>query len=442
MKFDIDKLQQALQPLQLRESFLLGLSGGMDSVVLLSAVAELKDSGGLVGDLRVIHINHGLHSEADRWQNFCQQLCLDRQIEFHCARVNLKSAGELAGIESKARTERYRVFEATMKPGEVLLLAHHLDDQLETLLFRLNRGSSLKGLAAIPQHRHFASGEIFRPLLNFSRAELLQYAQQQKLEWVEDDSNKDIEFDRNFLRREILPAIESRWPNYRSSWQKSLQLITEADALLDELAESDIESLRDNNPSAISVTGLCSLSKARQRNLLCRWIEQAGLADLGWNQLHHLVEEFIPQAGSEGLLAVDGYEIGKFNNLLYLVKPMPTPQESKNWSPLENAKFVVEGSGVLKAREVPGRGMSKRLADSLEVRFRQGGESCRLKGRPSKSLKKLMQEAQIEPWWRDRLPLIYRDNELLCIPGIGVCATAAAKPGEAGIELEWEPAVG
>ncbi len=440
MKFDTDKLQQLLLPLQGRDSFLLGLSGGMDSVVLLHAMSELFSRGLLSGNLRAIHINHGLQDAASRWQSFCEQLCAARQIEFHCASVNINSDGQISGLESKARAERYRVFEGALQAGEVLLLAHHLDDQLETLLFRLNRGSSLKGLAAIPQQRQLGAGEIFRPLLDFTRDELLTFAQAQKLEWVEDGSNEDIQFDRNLLRQEILPAIEARWPGYRSSWQKSLQLITEANSLLEELAKSDLEALQEESSPALSITGLLQLSQARQRNLLCAWVEQQGLPDLGWNQLHHLVNEFIPQAGSEGLLAAEGYEIGKFNKLLYLVKTLAIPVASKNWSPLENEKIELEGSGILKAREVAGQGLSKRFAESVEVRFRQGGESCRLKGRPSKSLKKIMQEAQIEPWWRDRMPLIYRDEELLCIPGIGVCEEAAAGAGEAGLELEWEPA--
>ncbi len=412
----------------------------MDSIVLLSAMQKLCASSFPEATVRAVHVNHGLQGEADQWQKFCASTCSNFGIELHCEKIDLGSDSNISsGIENRAREARYRVFESQLQADEVLLLAHHLDDQLETLLFRLNRGASLKGLAAIPQRRQFAAGELFRPLLELKRSELHDYAIAERLEWIDDASNQDIQFDRNYLRQEILPAIETRWPNYRLSWHKSQQLIAEANEMLADLAISDLDKLQTTSSETISIEGLKQLSQARQRNAIRYWIERAGLPDLGWNSLQQLVNEFAAsEKSAEGVFAVDGYSVGRFQDQLYLLVNQPTSPESLSWLPLDSPEITIQGSGRLKAKEVSGRGLAKHLLDCLDIRFRQGSESCQLQGRPTKSLKKLLQEASIEPWWRDRIPLIYRDNELICIPGIGIAETAAAADGEPGFELSWE----
>ena len=439
MKFDLEYLQHSLAPLAQQHSLLVGLSGGMDSVVLLYGMCRVAEESLSLGAIRAIHVNHGLQAEADQWQIFCESLCNDLGVPLHCEKVEIKSHNSPdLSIENIARKARYGVFESQLKDGEVLILGHHLDDQLETLLFRLNRGAGLKGLTAIPKKRDLAKGEIYRPLLEVGRKELQRFAEAHNLQWIKDQSNQDTSFDRNFLRNEILPIIESRWPNYRSSWGKSLQLIREANEMLRELADSDLSSLLTKDKSVISIIELGELSEARQRNVFRFWIEKSGLPDPGWNLLQRMVCEFATlDKQGEAVIAASGFSLRRYRDSLYLLKEQANPPESLNWIPQEKPEIEIEGCGTLAAREVIGGGLAKSQADSFDSRFRKGGESCRLLGRPSKSLKKLLQEANIEPWWRERIPLIYRNNELVCIPGIGVAETSAAAPNEPGIEFQW-----
>ena len=265
MKFDLEYLQRSLTSLAQQPSLLVGLSGGMDSVVLLYGMCKVAEESLSLGAIRALHVNHGLQAEADQWQNFCESLCNDLGVPLHCEKVEIErhKSPDLS-IENIARKARYGVFESQLQDGEVLILGHHLDDQLETLLFRLNRGAGLKGLTAIPKKRDLAKGEIYRPLLEVGRKELQRFAEEHNLQWIKDLSNQDTSFDRNFLRNEILPVIESRWPNYRSSWGKSLQLIREANGMLQELADSDLSSLLKEDKSVISIIELVELSEARQ----------------------------------------------------------------------------------------------------------------------------------------------------------------------------------
>ena len=441
MKFDLDYLFQALEPFTSGQAFMLGFSGGIDSVVLLNAIKQLILDKRLEVTLRAMHVDHGLQPHSRRDHEFCARFCEEHEVTFidHSLGLNARESPKY-GIENLAREARYQAFESQLQKNEVLLLAHHLDDQLETLLFRLNRGANLKGLIGIPKRRKFAAGEIFRPLLEVTRRDLLKYAKQRGLRWVEDKSNKDVQFDRNFLRHKVMPAIESRWPRYRSSWHKSLQLLDEAHVMLRDLAEADLKQLRFEGSHVISINSLRKHSKARQRNLICHWIELLGLPALSWNRLHKLVDEFIAtNSEAGGLVVEDGYQIGRFRNRLYVLTLQPLPASNQQWLPGKNSKITIKGSGTLIGRNTVGCGITNSLVDRLEVRFRQGGEACRLQGRPKKTLKKLLHEARMEPWWRDRIPLIYSDNELICIPGIGVCEGAAAAPSEHGIEVIWKP---
>jgi tRNA(Ile)-lysidine synthase len=440
MKFEFAVLEQALAPINNCKSVVVGLSGGMDSMVLLHGLLNLKEQGKASFEVRAVHVNHGLQTEADEWQEFCEQACAKLEVDLYCEKVQIaKSDNDTVAIESKARLARYKVFEAQLQDDEALLLAHHLDDQLETLVFRLNRGASVKGLSAIPQRRSFKNGFIFRPLLHVDRVALQKFAEVENLQWVEDLSNQDLQFDRNYIRHEILPAIESRWPEYRLSWSKSLLLVSEASEMLDELADLDLEHLQSNEPTILSIVRLQLLSSSRQRNVIRRWLEKLGLPDLGWNRLHHFASEFVvTDKQSDSSLTIEGNTFACYQDHLYLLPKLGAPQESVVWQVNDSAELELVNNGSLLAKEVSTGGLARSFSDKIEIRFRQGGESCRLVGRPTKSLKKILQEAHIEPWLRDRVPLLYRDEELICIPGIGVCEHAAVKSGETGIEVIWQ----
>lgn len=441
MNLDSDSLLRKLEPFLSSKSFVLGLSGGMDSIVLLSLLNKLANKNQIKSSLRAIHVNHHLHKDSDIWQKFCESICDRLGVDLYCESVDLTNEAEIvSSLENRARELRYGVFESQLATNEMLLLAHHQDDQMETLLFRLMRGSSLQGLSAIPAYRKLAKSSLLRPLLDVPRSALMSYAEKEELEWIEDDSNSDTKFDRNFLRHEILPLVEARWPSYRAGWQKSLRLISEANSMLEELAVTDLAAVSTKKATVLSIDQMLKISQARQRNLISFWIKENYLPDLGWHRLQQLVTEFLTaESEREGILEADGYSLGRYRQRLYLLDSVPMPEQCLDWQPIETPKLSIPGSGKLLTQEVIGKGIALDQADSLEVRFREGGESCRVKGRPTKSLKKLFQEAHIEPWWRDRLPLIYRGEQLVCIPSIGVSELAAAENGKPGLDFHWEP---
>ena len=214
MKFSADQLarilEQRLAGQPLPSSYLIAYSGGMDSHVLLVALAELSSSRPNFPALRAVHVHHGLSPYADDWADHCQSICQNLGVELVVHWVEV--ASHQASLERAARVARYQVFESVLKPGEILLQGHHQDDQAETLLLRLLRGTGVDGAKAIPAQRRLGAGEVFRPLLDFSREQLAQYARHQQLQWIEDESNQDTGFDRNYLRHQVLPLLQQRWP--------------------------------------------------------------------------------------------------------------------------------------------------------------------------------------------------------------------------------------
>lgn len=447
MSFNLDNLHSSLQPMPTCKSAMLALSGGMDSVVLLHGLGELSKQGRLDFDLRAMHVNHGLQQEADQWQQHCEVLCRQLAIPFLSERVELGSgdAAPLASLENAARLARYAAFAAQLQTGEALLLAHHRDDQMETLLLRLMRGSGSRGMGGMPRTRALGAGFLYRPLLDFDRSALQDYAQQQRLKWIDDKSNQDTRFDRNYCRHRLLPGIEERWPGYRDSWSKSAILAAEAEVLLQELAAIDLQTIATERDAAVNVTELQCLSAARQRNVLRHWLQRLGLPEFGWNQLQQLSNEVIAaDPGGSASIGGEGFQLTRYKNYLYALQQIPAVDVSQqlDWNPVACAELELPANGSLLAKPVAGEGLRLATDFRLSIRYRSGGESCRLPGRPNKSVKKLLQENQVEPWYRDRLPLLYVGQELACIPGIGVCEAHAAQPGESGIVVDWSrPAI-
>ena len=210
----------------------VGLSGGLDSTALLNLLVELREARA-IPPLGAIHINHQLHPDSNRWAERCAALCERLDVEFECRRVDVTDSGE--GPEASARAARYGVFESLLAPGELLLLAHHLDDQVETFFLRLMRGAGARGLAGMPETRVLGAGALARPLLPVARAELEAYARDCGLDWIEDSSNRDLALDRNFLRQRVLPLLEERWSGYRLSVARSMDALADAERALIEV---------------------------------------------------------------------------------------------------------------------------------------------------------------------------------------------------------------
>jgi len=286
-------------------------------------------------------------------------------------------------------------------------------------------------------------GRLVRPLLEIDREELLEYAEAAKLSWVEDSSNEDESFDRNYCRHTLLPLIEARWPGYRESWSKSAVLARESEALLQELAAIDLADIATESRSVVSRDKLLALSATRRRNVLRFWLEGLGVEELGWHQLHQLSDEVIPSSTASVLIG--GCQLHCYRETLHALAAtaLETEVASEDLSGLSPlltmpSEVALTNNGSLGFTEALGAGVAMDKLGAMTIRYRQGGEACRLLGRPNKSLKKILQEVERQPWLRSRIPLLYSGDELAYIPGIGVSEAWAAKDGEAGCLIDWQ----
>lgn len=414
--------------------YIVALSGGLDSTVLLHALASLRDAGSLNADLAAVHINHQLSDMAMEWQAFCVDTCHQWQVPLTTLEVSVSANGSL---EAAARAARFSAFRDLVQSGDSLLLAHHLDDQIETSLYRLLRGAGPHGLSGIPRVRGLGEATLWRPLLDVSSAELHTYAVAKRLKWREDESNQDDRHDRNFLRQHVFPVLEARWPDYRASWQKSLNLMVESNGLQRDLADQDLISLISPR-GGLFLIRLEQLNPARQRNAIRRWAKRLGLPTLGWRVTHQLVDEFLTASGTGSSFDLNDCLIFRHDGELFAVrKGFANAPDPTSFGATDRSVEMGPGNGRLFISPLSGDVISKRL-QYFTVRYRTGGEALKLPGRPTKSLKDLLHEAGVPPWQRQLLPLIYAEKELIYVPGIGVAESHQAEPGDLGLYIQWQ----
>lgn len=398
----------------------IACSGGVDSLVLLHACHQLVQEN-IKLNLHVIHINHGLSLHAEAWQTHVEKICRTWQIPFHAEKIKIERAsGE--SLEDQARQARYAVFKSYIKENDLLLTAHHQDDQAETLFLQLLRGAGVLGLAAIHEIMPFSIARLGRPLLTISRQDILTYAKQNNLQWVEDESNQNENFSRNFLRNTIFPQLENRWLQAKIKFAQSANYLQEANELLNELAASDLEKINESDKKILPITYLKTLTPARLNNLLRYWIKQNGFALPSQKVLAAIVDEVIhARVDAEPLVKWEQAEIRRYQDKLYLLEPLAEFDSSISLAWDIAKPLTLPGNlGVLHA-ESSMQGVKIEASDQVEIRFRQGGEACYLPHRAGKhTLKKLFQEWQIPPWLRDRIPLLYINNQLAAVVGYAV----------------------
>ncbi|HRE54378.1 MAG TPA: tRNA lysidine(34) synthetase TilS [Candidatus Competibacter sp.] len=417
---------------------IVGYSGGLDSHVLLHLLARHRD---LWPDrsLKAIYVDHGLQAASAGWSRHCARVCQALQVPFQVLRVDASpDAGE--SPEAAARRARYGALAAELEADAALLTAHHQDDQAETLLLQLLRGAGPRGLAAMPASARLGSGWLLRPLLEVGRAELSAYARAHHLQWIEDQSNADPAFDRNYLRHLIMPLLDERWPAAARNLARSARLCAETIDWLDAEAEADLAQAATARADALSIPALRALREIRQRNLVRYWLRQLGLPVPDHRHLQHILHDHLT-SGRDRRPCVrwPGGEIRRFRDRLHAMPPLsphdassvltwrPEPQ---GWPPLD-----LPALGQLRMQQTIGAGLrADRLGDRpLTVRFRTGGERFQPAGRRhGQELKKLLLEAGIPPWERDRLPLLYEGGSLLAVVGLGIAAERAAAAGEIG----------
>lgn len=416
----------------------LGLSGGIDSVVLLSVLLELAPT--LQFSLRAVHVNHGISPNAGRWAEFCAELCGRSNIPFQQESVDITPYRDL-GLEGAARRVRYQAFARV--DADFIVLAQHRDDQAETLLLRLLRGAGPRGLASMSPLRSFsgARARLLRPLLGISRAEIEIYARSRGLEWIEDESNADTHRRRNFLRHEVFPLLERQFPAASATIARAAGHLAETRELLNAMAQTDLESC---GGTALDIGVLRRLGEARAKNLLRYWCETQSIQPLSAARITELLRQ-LRESGSDSRvsLAGPGWVLLRYREKLHLEPAAKAVGRdfSETWDG-GNALPLLALGGVLKFKPEEGRGLSlaKLRADPVTVRVRRGGERLRLDHRrPRRTLKNLFQERSVPPWVRDRLPLVFCGEELVSAPGIGDACEFRATPGEAGLIVTWEP---
>ena len=417
------------------------LSGGVDSVALLFALRSLQDSLGF--GLAALHVNHGLSPNADHWQAHCSALCGSLSVPLAIHRVRVRR-DDPRGLEAAARDARYRVFASA--DADCLVLAHHQGDQAETLLHRLVRGAGVRGAAAMASESLLV-GEgglpirLLRPLLAFPKVCLEQFAREQGGEWVTDESNGDLRHARNFLRAEILPRLNERFPGADKALCRATQIFGEVEGLLVELAKIDLASARIGDSLVIDKLG--SLGEPRGRNLLRYLLDQfVGLPP----EMDRLCEAYrqVLQARPDRAFEVrfGGVRLVRFDGHLYFLRASDIKATSDwHWAGEER---VTWGAGVIEFVPACGEGLSLcRIKNGgLFVRCRQGGERISIvKSRPRRSIKQLFSEYRVPPWQRAGMPLVWCDEVLVAVGDLAIDPDFVCKPGEPGLKVCWYPSV-
>jgi tRNA(Ile)-lysidine synthase len=429
-------LQPLLSSLRSRRSLLVAFSGGLDSTVLLHQLVTLRDSAARELHLRAVHIHHGISVYADEWAAHCEQICQRWGVAFEAVKVKLTDDGQ--GIEAQARAARYQALSAALLPGEVLLTAQHLDDQCETFLLALKRGSGPAGLAAMPEELDFSNTKLLRPLLKKTREELEQWAAAHRLSWIEDDSNQDDRYDRNFLRLRVLPELQQRWPHFSRSVARSAELCGEQEALLDELLAEEFHSLLKDD-GALLIAPLARMSDIRRAALLRRWFTHHQAAMPSRSALQRVWTEIaVSREDANPRLKLGDFEVRRFQNALHWVSATGGQGDRVlSWPAPYPPLQLPDGLGVLTLADRGNAVRAPRQDEPVSIRFKASGLLHIVGRERGRSLKKIWQELQIPSWRRNTTPLVFYGEQLITAPGIFVTREGQATE-ESCWHIDWQ----
>lgn len=419
-----------LAPWRTASTWRIAFSGGLDSTVLLHLLAHLAKTESLPA-LSAIHVHHGLQAAADAWPEHCRSVCDALGVPLEVVRVQVQPG---ASPERAARDARYGAFIDATHTNDVLLTAQHRDDQAETLLFRLLRGAGVRGLSGMPGERVLGPGHLLRPLLEVTRAELEAYAALHQLSWIEDPSNEDRQFSRNYLRHQVFPVLTERWPQAQATMARSAAHLREAQELLDELAQIDlVEAGSCSNfdwlgLQSLNLAVLEKLSAARQRNVLSYWLKtRTRLPDSdhwsGWEDLRDATGDASPiwRLAEGELHRASG-------RIWWLSGPwLRTPPVAGRWADPTLPLSLLDNGQLSMTGQVPD--------GPLHIRYREGGEIMRLPERGHRDLKRLLNERGVPLFARGRLPLLYCGEQLLAVAGLQGLNGSVRD----GWNLHWQP---
>jgi tRNA(Ile)-lysidine synthase len=416
----------------------VALSGGLDSACLATALAQVRPWRGL--SLRAIHVDHGLQPAAPAFRAACSALCLRLEVPLDLAEVVVATDG--LSVEAAAREARYREFARKLRAGECLLTAHHAADQAETLLLQLLRGAGLKGLAGMPWCRPLGAGWHLRPLLDTPKPELVRFATEHGVDAVSDPMNHDLRFDRAFLRSQLWPLIEGRWPGATTALTRAAHHLADAQALLDQAAERALGKLTDGN--GLHVTGLRVLGSAERLNAVRHWLAEAGVTPPSTARLTEALRQ-ICDAGDDRLPCVvwGEHALRRYRGRVFVTPAChPKIDAVREW-PVDpgSTLFLGDGLGTLSFAPQAGGLDASRLPPSLEVRRRCGGESLKPRRRArTTSVQHLCQSRGVLPWMRDALPLLFAGDALIAVGDLWQDARWCVPQHAMGLGVTWENA--
>jgi tRNA(Ile)-lysidine synthase len=441
-----------------KKSLLIAYSGGIDSQVLLHCLASLKQQQLINTDIRVCHINHGLSKNAQKWQKFAKAQCLQLNFPLEIIAVNVQAQPQKS-LEALARDARYNALKSVAQQNDLIVTGHHIDDQAETFLLALKRGSGLKGLSAMQSEIKFGQQCLVRPLLNISRADIEAYAKAHQLIWIEDESNNDDRFDRNFLRHQIFPLLNERWSSFNKTLARSADHCLEAQQLLDELAEQDLAICSANSVSTLAntlkVSALLELSQARLNNLLRYFLSLHQVLMPSSQQLQQICWQLSAEIDKSPVVQLADCCLRRFKGELYLTpiyQDISLWQQQVNIGDLVNDKrlnlnlpdnlarltFVMQKQSSQQSNHGQTIVKPPLLGQVVSIRFSHQNPKCLPEYRQhSRTLKKVLQELSIPPWQRKRLPFLYYDDELVAVVGQFVCKEYLAFSDKLALSLLW-----
>lgn len=391
-------------------------SGGLDSHVLLHILVQLCKSNSNL-ELTAIHVNHNISPNAKLWDDHCRKTCEALKVKYISESVDPFCENKGRSVEEVLRKLRYEVFAKILPQDAILMTAHHADDQAETLLLQLFRGAGPKGLAAMPKKTKFAQGWLVRPLIELSRKELEQYAKENQLKWIEDESNIDKKFSRNFIRHDLMPLIKKKWPGVVTTLCRVADHSAEASYLLEDIAKQDLRGLACPDSDVLNLEGLLQLDFVRQKNVLRFWISHLNLPMPSDAKLNEIIRNVVcSRYDAVPVVKWGGAEVRRFRNILYA---MPELEKFDNKIELyfdDNNEVELPASLGTLQLIIPED--SKFEMEKIKVKFRQGGEKIKLSGQTGrKELKKLFQYWDVPSWLRDRVPIVYHNDEIIAVVG-------------------------
>ncbi|ORT50459.1 hypothetical protein ST37_11385 [Vibrio sp. qd031] len=429
----LSTLASQLEPFRASHNRLvLGLSGGLDSRVLLQLLATLRDTQRHNNvlpewEIQAIHVHHGLSENADVWAQQCKAWCEALSIEFVCEKVTVEFGSRLS-LEQQARDARYQALAQYIDKRTLLLTGHHADDQFETFLLALKRGSGPKGLSSMAMSRIFHDGVLLRPLLGCDRNELYDYATSLELEWVEDESNTDTRFDRNFLRHDIIPSIKQRWPQVTQQVIKSTALCAEQEQLLTELLTPIYQHCLHND--ALLIAPLLEQSCLTQKRLVRMWFAERGRLMPSQKILNQILNQVLSaKADATPIVELENGQLRRFQNALYIVDSLPELSDWQQPLPLETWVELPAQQGTIGVFSDDtliedhcfwvGNISDSSDLSGLTVSYNSAGLKAKPVGRSgSRKLKKLWQEYSVPPWLRQRYPIVLQQLTVIAVAGL------------------------